>query len=230
MSTFVLVHGAWHGGWCWDRLAPRLAEAGHRVTTPTLTGLGERVHLAGAAVDLDTHIDDVLNHIRYEGLRDVVLVAHSYAAFVAYGVAETAAAAIDRLVLLDGFVPRDGEAMADHVGERGPRYREAAAADPDYLIPAPPATALGVGADDLEWVEPRMTPQPVATYLQPLAVGGAIDGIADKSYISCTSPALGAVDESRRRIAEAGWPMSELACGHDAMVAAPAELAALLLR
>ena len=119
MSTFVLVHGAWHGGWCWDRVAPRLAQRGHRVTTPTLTGLGERSHLAGAAVNLDTHVDDVLNHIKYEGLREVVLVAHSYAGFVAYGVAETAAAAIDRLVLLDGFVPRDGETMADHVGERG---------------------------------------------------------------------------------------------------------------
>jgi pimeloyl-ACP methyl ester carboxylesterase len=230
MSTFVLVHGAWHGGWCWDRLAPRLAQAGHRVTTPTLTGSGERTHLAGAAVTLDTHIDDVLNHIRYEGLREVVLVAHSYAGFVAYGVAETAAAAIDRLVLLDGFVPRDGETMADHVGERGAQYREAAAADPGYLIPAPPVAAFGVGDADRDWVEPRLTAQPVATYLQPLAVGTGMDGIADKSYISCTSPPLAVLDESKRRIAEAGWPMSELACGHDAMVAAPAELAALLLR
>jgi pimeloyl-ACP methyl ester carboxylesterase len=228
MSTFVLVHGAWHGGWCWDRVAPRLAERGHRVTTPTLTGLGERQHLAGASVDLDTHVTDVLNHVKYEGLRDVVLVAHSYAGFVAYGVAETAAAAIDRLVLLDGFVPRDGETMADHVGERGPQYREAAAADPGYLMPAPPPVAFGVPAEDT-WVAPRLTPQPVGTYLQPLAVTGAIDGIADKSYISCTTPALAVLDESKRRIAEAGWPMSELACGHDAMVALPAELAELLL-
>jgi pimeloyl-ACP methyl ester carboxylesterase len=228
MSTFVLVHGAWHGGWCWDRVAPRLAERGHRVTTPTLTGLGERQHLAGASVDLDTHVTDVLNHIKYEGLRDVVLVAHSYAGFVAFGVAETAAAAIDRLVLIDGFVPRDGETMADHVGERGPQYRDAAASDPGYLIPAPPAAVLGVPADDT-WVEPRMTPQPVATYLQPLAVTGAVAGITDKSYISCTAPALPVLEESKRRIAEAGWPMSELACGHDAMVAMPAELTALLL-
>jgi pimeloyl-ACP methyl ester carboxylesterase len=231
MSTFVLVHGAWHGGWCWDRVAPRLVAAGHRVTTPTLTGLGERKHLAGAAVDLDVHVADIVNHIDFEGLSDIVLVAHSYAAFVAYGVAEQRAAAITRLVLLDGFVARDGETMADHLGERGPQYREAAAADPAYLMPAPPPAALGVTtADDLEWVRLRLTAQPVGTYLQPIALTGAVERITDRSYISCTTPALPVLEESRRRIADAGWPIDELACGHDAMVAAPAALAALLLR
>jgi pimeloyl-ACP methyl ester carboxylesterase len=229
MSTYVLVHGAWHGGWCWDRVAPRLTAAGHRVTTPTLTGLGERKHLAGAAVDLSTHVTDVVNHLGFEGLSDVVLVAHSYAGFVAYGVAEQHAGAIARLVLVDGFVPRDGETMADHVGERGPQYREAAAADPGYLMPAPPAAVLGVADADLAWVEPRLTAQPVATYLEPIALTGAADRIADKRYASCTTPALAVLEESKRRVADAGWPMPELACGHDAMIAAPDELAALLL-
>jgi pimeloyl-ACP methyl ester carboxylesterase len=229
VSTFVLVHGAWHGGWCWDLVAPRLVAAGHRVTTPTLTGLGERCHLASRAIDLDTHISDLLNHIAYEDLKDVVLVAHSYAGFVAYGLADRSAAAIGRLVLLDAFIPRDGETMADHVGERGDQYRKAAAEDPDWLAPPPPISVLGVSEEDATWAEPRMTPQPVQTYLQPATVGPGMEFIASKLYISCTSPALATLDESKRRIAEAGWPVAELACGHDAMIAAPEELTALLL-
>jgi pimeloyl-ACP methyl ester carboxylesterase len=229
LSTFVLVHGAWHGAWCWERVTARLVAAGHRVTAPTLTGLGERRHLASAAVNLDTHIEDVLNHIAYEGLKDVVLVAHSYAGFVAYGVAERNAAAIGRLVLLDAFIPGDGETMADHVGERGDQYRAAAAEDPEWLAPAPPIAVLGVGDDDAEWAEPRLTAQPVNTYLQPLTVGPGMEWIAEKLYISCTSPALPTLEESKRRIAEAGWPITELACGHDAMIAEPGELADILL-
>jgi pimeloyl-ACP methyl ester carboxylesterase len=140
-----------------------------------------------AARRTSTRIEDVLNHIAYEGLKDVVLVAHSYAGFVAYGVAERNAAAIGRLVLLDAFIPGEGETMADHVGERGDQY------------------------------------------LQPLTVGPGMEWIAEKLYISCTCPALPILDVSKRRIAEAGWPITELACGHDAMIAAPGELADILL-
>ena len=230
MSTYVLVHGAWHGGWCWDLVAPRLVAAGHQVKTPTLTGLGERCHLASRAIDLETHISDLLNHIAYENLKEVVLVAHSYAGFVAYGLADRNAAAIGRLILLDAFIPRDGETMADHVGGRGDEYRTAAAKDPDWLAPPPPISVLGVGDEDASWAEPRMTPQPVQTYLQPATVGPGMEFIASKLYISCTSPALATLDESKRRIAEAGWPVVELACGHDAMIAAPEELTGILLQ
>ena len=229
MSTFVLVHGAWHGAWCWERVRPRLVAAGHRVTTPTLTGLGERCHLASGAVNLDTHVADLLNHIAYEGLKDVVLVAHSYAGFVAFGLADRNAAAIGRLVLLDAFIPRDGDTMADHVGERGDQYRVAAFEDPDWLAPPPPIGVLGVSDEDAFWAEPRLTPQPVQTYLQPAGVGPGMEFISEKLYISCTSPALPTLEESKRRIAEAGWPVAELACGHDAMIAAPDELVDLLL-
>ena len=229
MATFVLVHGAWHGAWCWERVRPRLVAAGHRVTTPTLTGLGERCHLASRAVNLDTHVADLLNHIAYEGLNDVVLVAHSYAGFVAFGLADRNAAAIGRLVLLDAFIPRDGDTMAEHVGGRGDQYRAAAFEDPDWLAPPPPIGVLGVSEEDAVWAEPRLTPQPVQTYLQPAAVGPGMEFIAEKLYISCTSPALPTLAESKRRIAEAGWPVAELACGHDAMIAAPDELVDLLL-
>jgi pimeloyl-ACP methyl ester carboxylesterase len=229
VSTFVLVHGAWHGGWCWDRVRARLEAAGHRVTTPTLSGLGERCHLASRAIDLDTHVSDLLNHIAYENLREVVLVAHSYAGFPAFGVADRNAAAIGRLVLLDAFIPRDGETMAEHVGTRGDEYRAAAAKDPDWLAPAPPIAVLGVSDEDAMWAEPRLTPQPVQTYLQPAVVGPGMEFVESKLYISCTTPGLATLDESKRRIADAGWPIEEIACGHDAMIAEPDRLAEILL-
>src|SRR6185312_1533319 len=87
-KTFVLVHGAWHGGWCWRRVSDLLEKKGHKVFAPTMTGLGERSHLMSAMITLDTHITDVANVIKWEGLENVVLVGHSYAGFVISGVAE----------------------------------------------------------------------------------------------------------------------------------------------
>jgi len=222
VSTFVLVHGAWHGAWCWERVTPLLRAAGHEAVTPTLTGLGERAVEASSAVNLDTHIADVAAAL--DGLSDPVVVAHSYAGFPAHGAAERVA--IGRLVLLDAFIPRDGETMADHVGERGDQYRAAAADDPGWLAPAPPAAVLGVGEGDVEWVDGAMTPQPVQTYLQPIALTGAVEKL-DRFYIDCTTPSLATLDESKRRMADV--PGAQLACGHDAMIAAAADLAALLL-
>jgi hypothetical protein len=119
--------------------------------------------------------------------------------------------------------------MADHVGSRGDEYSAAAAADPNWLAPAPPAAVLGVPEEDLAWVDGLMTPQPVQTYLQPIALTGAVDAIEDRGYISCTSPGLPTLEESKRRIAAVGMPTAELDCGHDAMIAKPEELAKILL-
>ena len=107
--TFVLVHGAWHGGWCWLRVADRLRSNGHKVFTPTLTGLGERSHLLRPDIDIGTHITDVVNVIKWERLTDVVLCGHSYGGFVISGVAEMMAEAIRSIVFLDAFVPRDSD-------------------------------------------------------------------------------------------------------------------------
>src|SRR6185312_289139 len=112
--NFVLVHGAWHGGWCWKRVSPLLRALGHEVFTPTLTGLGERQHLMSPEVGLDTHIKDVLGVLEYEDLHDVILVGHSYAGMVIAGVAEKAAERIAHLVYLDAFVPADGKSLADY--------------------------------------------------------------------------------------------------------------------
>src|SRR5687768_18076653 len=113
MATFVLVHGAFVGGWCWRWVAPYLRGAGHDVYCPTLTGSGERVHLASPRVDLATHVEDVVNVLHYEDLRGVVLVGHSYGGMVITGAAERVSERLARLVYLDAFVPQDGQALAD---------------------------------------------------------------------------------------------------------------------
>src|SRR6516225_6895333 len=114
--NFVLVHGAWHGGWCWRRVADRLRASGHLVFTPTLTGLGERSHLLRPDLDLDVHIADVINVIKWERLSDVVLCGHSYGGFVISGVAERAADLIRSIVFLDAFLPNSGDAIEDITG------------------------------------------------------------------------------------------------------------------
>ncbi len=160
--TFVLVHGAWHGGWCWPRVADRLRGGGHTVFTPTLTGLGERSHLLRAGIDLKTHIADVVNVMKWEGLSDVVLCGHSYGGMVISGVAEALPQAIRSIVFLDAFVPRNGEAVQDLTG---PAVREAAQAAMqrgDIVIPQRPAEAFGVNPADRAWVDRLCVGQPIA--------------------------------------------------------------------
>ena len=128
--TFLLVHGAWHGGWCWKKLTPLLQVAGHQVFTPTLTGLGERSHLLSPAVDLTTHIQDITAVLEYEDLQDVVLVGHSYGGMVIAGVAEQAGARLAQLVYLDAFLPEDGKALKDYAAlNPGTRLARASAGE-----------------------------------------------------------------------------------------------------
>ena len=151
--TFVLVHGAWRGGWCWRRVADRLRGGGHDVFTPTLAGLGERSHLVRAGIDLKTHIADVVNVMTWEGLSDVVLCGHSYGGFVISGVAEAMAPAIRSIVFLDAFVPGNGDTVHDLTA---PAVREAVGAAMqrgDLVIPPRPAAAFGVNAADRAWVD-----------------------------------------------------------------------------
>src|SRR4051812_30047626 len=113
-TTFVLVHGAWHGGWCYDEVAKRLRSEGYDVYTPTLTGLGERSHLLSPEINLDTHIQDVLNVIRWQDLETIVLCGHSYGGMVVTGVADVVPDRIASLVYLDAYVPRSGESVWDY--------------------------------------------------------------------------------------------------------------------
>ena len=112
-ATFLVCHGAWSAGWAWKKMHPRMLAAGHRLVTPSYTGLGERAHLASPSIDLETHIQDILNVIKYEDLRDIALIGHSYGGMVATGVADRARDRIAQLIYLDAFVPRDGQSLLD---------------------------------------------------------------------------------------------------------------------
>jgi pimeloyl-ACP methyl ester carboxylesterase len=231
-KTFVLVHGAWHGGWCWRPLVQELEAKGHRASAPTLTGLGERAHLLSATVDLDTHITDIVDHVATEDLHDIVLVGHSYGGFVIRGVAERLAGSISNIVYLDAFVPKNGQRVADYTPpDQQERMREALANNPLWTIPALKPEIFGVvDAKQAAWVERHLTPQPGRTYLQPLALSARADAIASRIYIACMAPKLDVFDETRARIrADSSWRYAELQQGHDVMVTAPALLAQTLL-
>jgi pimeloyl-ACP methyl ester carboxylesterase len=229
MNTFVLVHGSGHGGWCWQRVARLLRAQGAEVHTPTLSGVSDRVHLAECGIDLTTHITDVANLLFYEDVADVVLVGHSYAGFVITGVAGVVPERLRLLVFLDAYVPVPGECTSDLWS---PEMRaEIVASDAAAGGMRPPATPGQMGITDpatARWAEARITPQPMATYTQPLPVGLA--ETVPRAYIACTQgPMTGVFGLQAQRARSAGWDVREIATGHDAMLTEPAEVARLLL-
>ena len=235
MATYVLVHGACHGGWCWRRVAPLLRAAGHEVFAPTLTGLGERAHLAHRGIDLETHIQDVAAVLTYEELREVLLVGHSYAGLVITGVAERAADRLAQLVYLDAGVPRDGESGLDLFAPEevaALRAQVAAAGEGWRLPPAGGEQPWDVTSpDDVRWVRSKVTAHPFATFTQPLRLTNPAAAALPKTFIHCTGTAPSRWREIclQRVRSEPGWRYRALATGHDAMVIAPRELADLLL-
>jgi pimeloyl-ACP methyl ester carboxylesterase len=228
--TFVLVHGAWHGGWCWQRVADRLRGGGHAVFTPTLTGLGERSHLLRAGIDLTTHVTDVVNVIKWEELNDVVLCGHSYGGMVISGVADQMAAAIRSIVFLDAFVPKNGEAAQDLTSSAVVEMACAAMARGEITMPPRPAEAFGVNAADRAWVDRLCVGQPIGTFTQKLTLTGARDRIARKSYIRAASYANPGFDRALATArADPSWRTYEVSCGHDVMIDAPDRLTEILL-
>ncbi len=226
-GSIMLVHGAWHGGWCWQRVVPLLAAAGHTVLTPTLTGLGERAHLARPDIDLELHARDLQAVLEMEDLQDVTLVGHSYAGFIISLVAERVRPRLRRLVYLDAFVPEDGKSVLDYVQppERRRALQESGQAT-GWAAPVPLA-ALGVtSAADLAWAQPRIVPQPFGTFAQAVRLARpAGQGLA-RSFIACVQPASGSFGQfADKARAEPGWDVHELATGHDAMITAPVMLA-----
>ncbi|MFE3456140.1 alpha/beta fold hydrolase [Nocardiopsis aegyptia] len=225
MATYVLVHGAWHGGWCWRRTAESLRAAGHEVHTPTLTGLGERAHLAGPGVGLRTHVDDLLGVLRYEDLRDVVLVGHSYAGLVVREAADCRPELVSRITMVDAWAARDGQSMEDLAPGFFRDWIESATVD--GLISPTPAAAIGVTVpDQAAWLEARLTPQPRRTFSEPTRLSGAVDAI-DCRAVLCTP---GGPLPFPRMAEENGWASTVLDAGHDAMVTAPLALADILLQ
>ena len=175
MTSFVLVHGAWNGSWCWKRVRRLLQAQGHDVFTPTLTGVGERSHLLSRDVNLETHILDVVNLIRWEELSDIVLCGHSYGGCVISGVADRVPDRIRSLVYLDAFVLQDGENLLQHVPEpQRNQLLEGAAGQPEgWKVPPIPAEVFKVNSNDYEWVNRQCTPQPIETFRQRIQFRGS---------------------------------------------------------
>ena len=229
--TFVLVHGAWHGGWCWRRVADLLSAAGHRVFTPTLTGLGERSHLMSPSITIDTHVDDIYNLMRFERLSNVCLVGHSYAGTPISLVAEKMEAQISSFVFLDAFVAEDGETPLDLVTAHVQADIRAAIARGEVSRAAPPASYFKLQSPaDIEWVDALMTPQPNGVWASPIRLSGARDRIAKRAYVRAglyPNPNFDAAMEKQRT--RAGWRIEVLPGGHDLMVDVPQALADLLV-
>ena len=232
--AFVLVHGAWHGAWCWSRVLPLLRAGGFDAHAVTLTGVGDRAHLLGAVTGLSTHVSDVLGLIEAEELHDVVLVGHSYGGMVVTGVADALQrerpGLLRHVVYIDAVVPHPGESWSStHTPEAVAGRLAAAQASGINAIPAPDASVFGLEGEDRDWVNRRQTPQPVGVYQDPLVFDAARVAALPRTFIDCSHPALPTIAVSRERVRrEPGWRVRELATGHDPMVSEPAALAAML--
>ena len=241
MANFVLVHGAWHGGWCWQRVVQALAPAGHRVHAVTLTGVGERAHLMSPAITLETHITDVINAIQMEEMNEVVLAVHSYAGMIGTALADRLNQRLRHLVYVDAVVPNPGESWSSTQPAATREARVAAAeASPDFSFPPPDPSVYGLAGADYEWVKRRQTPHPGHTYTAPLNFDPGRVAAVPRTFVSCTQPALATIDAIRPRMTDPGfwagaWQggggarVVELKTGHDPMVSTPAELARVLL-
>lgn len=232
-KTYVLIHGAFHGGWCWRDVAQLLRAEGHRVFTPTNSGLAERAHLLSQQPTLDTHIDEIIELIIGEKLDDVILVGHSLGGCIAGGVTDRAKEKIRHLVLLDAHILRNGTAVTDVAPSEVLEYyqRVRVKNGGNGAIPVPPADFFGVtDSQQIAWLEQNLTPQPVETFFSPLRLHHPLGAGRPVTYITCTDPYFRhtkAAREFAHGIVE--WQQREIATGHDAMVSAPAEVAALLM-
>jgi pimeloyl-ACP methyl ester carboxylesterase len=231
--AFVLVHGAWHGGWCWARVAANLRAAGHSVFTPTQTGLAERMHLLSKAITLETFIADIANTIEAWELSDLILVGHSFGGLAISGVADSMPHRIRRLVYLDALIVEGGQSPLNVLSPEvaATRTKLAHETSGGVSLPAPSPSAFGVvDEEDAAWLRRRLTPHPFGTYTSPLPIKGPPGNNLPRSYIACTNPVYQPLEAVRQWVkAQPGWNWRELEAAHDAMVTAPGELTRLLL-
>ena len=232
-TTYVLVHGAWHGGWCWNAVARILRAHGHQVFTPTLSGLGERSHLLSKAIDLGVFIQDVVNVLEYEDLTGVVLVGHSFGGLPITGAADRVPQRIRQLVFLDAVVLEHGQTAFSRLapGIVAQRIEQSNESSGGLSIPVPPASAFGVfEAAQVALLERNCTPHPLKTFDDPIALNGPVGGTIPKVYIQCVDPVYEPLQASRDFVhAQKDWAWDEIKTGHDAMISAPEALAAKLL-
>jgi pimeloyl-ACP methyl ester carboxylesterase len=233
--TFVLVHGAWHGGWCWRRVADLLQSRSHTVFSPSLSGLADRSHLldGGRHIGLETHISDIANLIHWEDLSNVVLCGHSYGGMVISGVIERLAArsgGIRAAVYLDAMLPADGQSL---LMLSSPKVRELwedqIAKGANTLAPIP-AARFQVNEHDQAWVDRMCTPQPVSTFTDKITITNARDRIAKKTYVRAVNYQAESMDNARALVKrDPAWHVVDIPCGHDAMIDMPERVAEVLI-
>ncbi len=228
MAIVVLAHGGWSSAWAWKKVRPLMAAAGHQFFTPTYTGLGERAHLASPSNDLETHIEDVLGVLKFEDLREVMLIGHSYGGMVATGVADRAGDRVARLIYLDAFVPTNGQALTDLVppAERERLLGSVQTGDGWRVTPNP--TPPDTLPEDLEWITKFRMPQSVKCFTQPLRLQAKVD--VPRVFIHCTRYADKKPFGQFANLAKdrPGWQFYELDASHSPNITAPTALMKVL--
>lgn len=230
MATYVLVHGAWGGGWKYARVAEALRKCGHTVFTPTLTGQGERSHLSSTTINLSTHVTDILNVIRYEDISNIVLAGHSYGGMVIAGVADAVPEKIAALVYLDAFIPEDGKSLFDlYIPAAAQMFVDRAGTLGGAFVPPPAAAFFGVNEKDAPRVDALAAPHPVATMMEKIRLTGGYKQVTKRIYVHGTvlpreSPFKPFYEQAQRE----GWEAHALPCGHDVMLDLPERLTEIL--
>jgi pimeloyl-ACP methyl ester carboxylesterase len=231
-KTFVLVHGAWHGGWCWQRVAGILQQHGHRVYAQSLTGNADRSHLLSKDVVLDTHIADIVNLVKWEDLSRICLVAHSYGGWPASGALEEISDRTAAIVWLDAFKPENGQKGTDFASEFSRKAMEEAVARGEPGRKPPPAKTFSLSEKDYAWIESKLTPQPNGVALQPIRLTGKRETVAKKTYIRAVKYPQPAFDKALAECqADGSWQtIVNETSGHDVMIDEPQWLADVLLK
>lgn len=230
MRSFVIVHGGWGGGWEWSGVARFVRAAGHEAYTPTLTGMGERVHLGHPEINLQTYVQDIVNVIRYEDLHDIVLTGQSYSGIVITGVADAIPERIRQLIYVDAFVPEDGQSIFDLLSAGWvDGFRKSADEQGDGWRVPPPAFVNDPPVGP--WAKGRYVAQPVRTLSQPVTFSNPLARQLPRTFISCTDKPDGDVFEPFARQAREsdGWGYREIPTVHDAHATMPEEMANLFI-
>ena len=230
---FLLIHGAWHGGWVWNEISEILRYQRYSVSTPTLTGLGEKKHLLSSKITIETFIEDVVNHIIFENLNNIILVGHSFAGSVISGVADRLKDRIQKLIYFDAMILIDGQKPFDITPKETVEQRIELAKKfgNNISIPAPSADAFGVF--DIKkslLLEEKLTPHPLSAFQSKLILKNEVGNGIPLSYIFCKKPVYKSLESSREVVRKMKWPIFELNAGHDAMLTHPKETLNLLMK
>ena len=231
-KTFVFIAGAWHDGWCWRKVTDILEKQGHKTYAPSLTGLADRSHLLTKNVNLDTHITDVVKLFKWEDLKNVCLVPHSYGGWPSTGALEQIGDRVSSVVWVDAFIPKDGERGIDSASEFSRKALAAALQNGEVGRAGPKANAFSFSEKDFDWINSKLTPQPNAIPYQPIKLTGALQKVAKKTYIRAPKYPQPGFDKALAECkADPSWTtyVNETS-HHDVMVDAPEWLAEILVK